>query len=57
MLDDGQGMCLNEATGFLLRITYLADFVVFGTGINLSTLEKDKNMATGGILRQCLRLG
>lgn len=31
--------------------------MVFATALNFSELEQEKNMPSGGILRQCLRLG
>ncbi|VDL88521.1 unnamed protein product [Schistocephalus solidus] len=45
-----------SVSSFLLRITNLADIVIFSTPINLAALEKETGMASGGILRQCLRL-
>ncbi|VDN39740.1 unnamed protein product [Dibothriocephalus latus] len=57
LLEPSQGLSLDVSIGFLLRITNLADIVIFSTPINLASLEKETGMAPGGILRQCLRLG
>ncbi|BHF59417.1 protein kinase A binding [Sparganum proliferum] len=56
LLEPTQGLSLDVSIGFLLRVTNLADIVIFSTPINLSSLEKETGMAPGGILRQCLRL-
>ncbi len=55
--DSSEGLSLETAFGFLLRVTNLADVVVFTTTVNLGALEKETGMNSGGILRQCLRLG
>lgn len=41
---------------FLQRLVHLADVLVFASSLSFSELESEKNMASGGILRQCLRL-
>uniref|UniRef100_A0A0X3PXG3 Neurobeachin n=1 Tax=Schistocephalus solidus TaxID=70667 RepID=A0A0X3PXG3_SCHSO len=56
LLEPTQGLSLDVSISFLLRITNLADIVIFSTPINLAALEKETGMASGGILRQCLRL-
>jgi hypothetical protein len=35
----------------------MTDILVFASSTNFAELEQEKNMPTGGILRQCLRLG
>ena len=34
----------------------MADVLVFASSLNFADLEAEKNMSSGGILRQCLRL-
>jgi len=51
-----QGLPVEVAVSFLQRLSAMADLLVFASSVNLSELESEKNMATGGILRQCLRL-
>ncbi|OUC41076.1 hypothetical protein D917_03649 [Trichinella nativa] len=51
-----QGLSMNVAISFLVRLANLADVIVFGTACNFADLEREKNMPTGGILRQILRL-
>lgn len=57
MLEVGQGLKMEVAVRFMLRIMLIADVVVFASSQNFAELENDKNMANGAILRQCLRLG
>ena len=41
---------------FLQRLLAMADVLVFASSLNFAELEAEKNMSSGGILRQCLRL-
>lgn len=52
-----QNLSMDIAVSFLIRFANLADVMVFATALNFSELEQEKNMPSGGILRQCLRLG
>ena len=51
-----EGLPLNIALAFLQRLMNLTDILVFASSMGFSDLEHEKNMANGGILRQCLRL-
>lgn len=57
MLENGNGMIMSHAVCFLLRVMNIADIVVFASSLNFVELEQEKTMSSGGILRQCLRLG
>ncbi|KAG7161696.1 Neurobeachin-like 1, partial [Homarus americanus] len=50
------GMGVEVAVSFLHRLVNMADVLVFASSLNFSELEAEKNMSSGGILRQCLRL-
>ncbi|XP_037087488.1 LOW QUALITY PROTEIN: neurobeachin-like, partial [Pollicipes pollicipes] len=56
VLEPTQGMSVDVAVGFLHRLVGLADALVFASCISFAELEVEKNMSSGGILRQCLRL-
>ena len=56
IVEPTQGLPVEVAVSFLQRLASMADLLVFASSINLSELESEKNMAAGGILRQCLRL-
>lgn len=56
MLEPAQGLSVEQAVSFLLRIVNLTDILVFASSLTFSELENEKNMSAGGILRQCLRL-
>ena len=51
-----EGLPLDIALAFLQRLMNLTDILVFASSMGFSDLEHEKNMANGGILRQCLRL-
>merc|ERR1719400_812929 len=51
-----QGMPLEVSLSFLQRLLSMADVLVFASSLNFAELEAEKNMSSGGILRQCLRL-
>uniref|UniRef100_A0A915DUU0 DUF4704 domain-containing protein n=1 Tax=Ditylenchus dipsaci TaxID=166011 RepID=A0A915DUU0_9BILA len=51
-----QGLSILDAVHFLQRFVELADVFIFVSGINFNELEQEKNMPSGGILRQSLRL-
>ncbi|XP_067642070.1 neurobeachin isoform X13 [Eurosta solidaginis] len=56
VLEPTQGMPLEVAVSFLQRLVNMADVLIFATSLNFGELEAEKNMSSGGILRQCLRL-
>ncbi|VDK76780.1 unnamed protein product, partial [Anisakis simplex] len=51
-----QGLSIDDAAHLLARFALLADVFIFASGINFGDLEQEKNMPSGGILRQTLRL-
>jgi hypothetical protein len=56
VLEPTQGMPIEVAITFLQRLVMMADVLVFASSLNFADLEAEKNMSSGGILRQCLRL-
>lgn len=56
VMEPTQGMPVEVAVSFLQRLVNMADVLVFASSLNFSELEAEKNMSSGGILRQCLRL-
>ena len=53
----GEGLNALEANSLLYRLVNMVDILCFAaTHVNFSELEAEKNMSSGGILRQCLRL-
>jgi len=57
MLEPNQGLSIEQAVSFLQRIVNMADILVFASSLSFNELEQEKSMSSGGILRQCLRLG
>nr|CAH8853482.1 unnamed protein product [Trichobilharzia regenti] len=55
-LESVRGMELSDAIGYLLRLTYLADFCIMNGNYNLKLLESERNLTPGSIVRQLLRL-
>ncbi|XP_077064158.1 neurobeachin isoform X5 [Siphateles boraxobius] len=51
-----QGMSSEMALIFLTRLMAMVDVLVFGSSLNFSEIEAEKNMSSGGLMRQCLRL-
>uniref|UniRef100_A0A914GZ48 BEACH-type PH domain-containing protein n=1 Tax=Globodera rostochiensis TaxID=31243 RepID=A0A914GZ48_GLORO len=51
-----QELDIFDAARFLTFFAELSDVFVFASGVNLNELEQEKNMPSGGILRQTLRL-
>ncbi|KAM6933600.1 neurobeachin isoform 2-T2 [Xenentodon cancila] len=51
-----QGMSSETAITFLSRLMVMVDVLVFSSSLNFSEIEAEKNMSTGGLMRQCLRL-
>ena len=52
MLEPTQGMPIEVAMTFLQRLVMMADVLVFASSLNFADLEAEKNMSSGGILRQ-----
>ncbi len=52
-----QGMSSETAVIFLTRLMAMVDVLVFASSLNFSEIEAEKNMSSGGLMRQCLRLG
>uniref|UniRef100_A0A3B4EPH7 Neurobeachin n=1 Tax=Pygocentrus nattereri TaxID=42514 RepID=A0A3B4EPH7_PYGNA len=51
-----QGMSSDMAVTFLSRLMSMVDVLVFASSLNFSEIEAEKNMSSGGLMRQCLRL-
>uniref|UniRef100_A0A8C2FJT1 Neurobeachin b n=1 Tax=Cyprinus carpio TaxID=7962 RepID=A0A8C2FJT1_CYPCA len=51
-----QGMSSEMAVIFLTRLMSMVDVLVFASSLNFSEIEAEKNMSSGGLMRQCLRL-
>ncbi|CAF3285815.1 unnamed protein product [Rotaria sp. Silwood2] len=56
ILENTEGLSPLNAIKILKRVMSLADLFILANSSNFSELEQEKNMPTGGILRQCLRL-
>ncbi|XP_059484361.1 neurobeachin isoform X4 [Neocloeon triangulifer] len=56
VIEPTQGMPVEVAVSFLQRLVNMADVLIFASSLNFGELEAEKNMSSGGILRQCLRL-
>lgn len=56
VLEIGHGLSIEIAMFYLCRLMNLADVFVYGSTASLAELEQEKNMARGGIMRQCLRM-
>lgn len=56
-IETTQGMSSNTAINFLSRLMALVDVLVFSSSLNFAEIEAEKNMSSGGLMRQCLRLG
>lgn len=53
----GEGFTASQANFLIYRLANLIDILCFtATHINFTELEAEKNMSSGGILRQCLRI-
>ncbi|XP_078481604.1 neurobeachin isoform X1 [Ciona intestinalis] len=54
-VEAGHGLSMESAWTILNRLAAFTDVLAFATNINFSEIEGEKNMSSGGILRQCLR--
>ncbi|XP_061684971.1 lipopolysaccharide-responsive and beige-like anchor protein isoform X4 [Syngnathoides biaculeatus] len=55
-IEPSQGLTLDASVAFLQRLVNLMDILVFASSLSFAEIEAEKNMSSGGILRQCLRL-
>uniref|UniRef100_M4A0Y3 LPS responsive beige-like anchor protein n=1 Tax=Xiphophorus maculatus TaxID=8083 RepID=M4A0Y3_XIPMA len=55
-IEPSQGLPVEASVTFLQRLINLADVLIFASSLNFTEIEAEKNMSSGGILRQCLRL-
>ncbi|KAM6220988.1 lipopolysaccharide-responsive and beige-like anchor protein [Rhynchocyon petersi] len=51
-----QGLSIEASVTFLQRLISLVDVLIFASSLGFTEIEAEKNMSSGGILRQCLRL-
>ncbi|CAF0746128.1 unnamed protein product [Didymodactylos carnosus] len=56
ILENTEGLTPVEALKILKRIMAFVDLFVIANNGNFTELEQEKNMPSGGIVRQCLRL-
>ncbi|KAG7461716.1 hypothetical protein MATL_G00194080 [Megalops atlanticus] len=55
-IEPSQGLTVEASVTFLQRLISLADVLIFASSLSFTEIEAEKNMSSGGILRQCLRL-
>ncbi|XP_071359650.1 lipopolysaccharide-responsive and beige-like anchor protein isoform X3 [Trachinotus anak] len=55
-IEPSQGLAVEASVTFLQRLINLVDVLIFASSLNFTEIEAEKNMSSGGILRQCLRL-
>ncbi|XP_070683964.1 lipopolysaccharide-responsive and beige-like anchor protein [Pempheris klunzingeri] len=55
-IEPSQGLTVESSITFLQRLINLVDVLIFASSLNFTEIEAEKNMSSGGILRQCLRL-
>ncbi|XP_076585380.1 lipopolysaccharide-responsive and beige-like anchor protein isoform X3 [Chaetodon auriga] len=55
-IEPSQGLAVEASVTFLQRLVNLVDVLIFASSLNFTEIEAEKNMSSGGILRQCLRL-
>ncbi|XP_065110775.1 lipopolysaccharide-responsive and beige-like anchor protein [Paramisgurnus dabryanus] len=55
-IEPSQGLAVEASQMFLQRLINLVDVLIFASSLNFTEIEAEKNMSSGGILRQCLRL-
>lgn len=54
--DNTEGMCSTEGYEFLGRIMNISDVIILGSNTSFADLEQEKNLPSGAIVRQTLRL-
>nr|XP_044987386.1 lipopolysaccharide-responsive and beige-like anchor protein isoform X2 [Jaculus jaculus] len=55
-IEPTQGLSVEASVAFLQRLISLVDVLIFASSLGFTEIEAEKNMSSGGILRQCLRL-
>ncbi|KAJ7326895.1 hypothetical protein JRQ81_016654, partial [Phrynocephalus forsythii] len=55
-IEPTQGLSIEVSVAFLQRLISLVDVLIFASSLGFTEIESEKNMSSGGILRQCLRL-
>ncbi|XP_044286891.1 lipopolysaccharide-responsive and beige-like anchor protein isoform X2 [Varanus komodoensis] len=55
-IEPTQGLSVEASVTFLQRLISLVDVLIFASSLGFTEIESEKNMSSGGILRQCLRL-
>ncbi|XP_053107967.1 lipopolysaccharide-responsive and beige-like anchor protein isoform X2 [Hemicordylus capensis] len=55
-IEPTQGLSIETSVAFLQRLISLVDVLIFASSLGFTEIEAEKNMSSGGILRQCLRL-
>ncbi|KAF5902197.1 lipopolysaccharide-responsive and beige-like anchor protein, partial [Clarias magur] len=55
-IDASQGLEVETSLSFLQRLISLVDALVLSSSLSFTEIEAEKNMTSGGVLRQCLRL-
>uniref|UniRef100_A0A8C1FCX4 Neurobeachin n=1 Tax=Cyprinus carpio carpio TaxID=630221 RepID=A0A8C1FCX4_CYPCA len=55
-IEPSQGLAVEASLMFMQRLISLVDVLIFASSLNFTEIEAEKNMSSGGILRQCLRL-
>lgn len=55
-IEPTQGISIEASVTFLQRLISLVDVLIFASSLGFTEIEAEKNMSSGGILRQCLRL-
>ncbi|XP_060720152.1 lipopolysaccharide-responsive and beige-like anchor protein isoform X2 [Tachysurus vachellii] len=56
VIDASQGLEVEMSLSFLQRLISLVDVLILSSSLNFTEVEAEKNMTSGGVLRQCLRL-
>ncbi|XP_071977592.1 lipopolysaccharide-responsive and beige-like anchor protein isoform X2 [Engystomops pustulosus] len=55
-IEPTQGLTIEASITFLQRAISLVDVLIFASSLSFTDIEAEKNMSSGGVLRQCLRL-
>ncbi|XP_060102640.1 lipopolysaccharide-responsive and beige-like anchor protein [Heteronotia binoei] len=55
-IEPTQGLSIEASIAFIQRLISLVDVLIFASSLGFTEIEAEKNMSSGGILRQCLRL-
>uniref|UniRef100_A0A8C4RYK0 LPS responsive beige-like anchor protein n=1 Tax=Erpetoichthys calabaricus TaxID=27687 RepID=A0A8C4RYK0_ERPCA len=55
-IEPSQGLSIEASVTFLQRLISLVDVLIFASSLSFTEIESEKNISSGGILRQCLRL-